>query len=85
MKLRGRTTTSDRRRLTIFPRICGAKQMTHHGPLQRLSGDQSQPPVSMLMVQPISVVSAIVVLASGVDVSSTVIVSFTVVVSLIVT
>src|SRR5204862_4935945 len=37
VKLRGRTTASDRRRgPTISPWTRGAKQITHHGPLQRL-------------------------------------------------
>src|SRR5437764_4323367 len=37
LKLRGRTTTPDRRRgPTISPGTRGAKQITHHGPLQRL-------------------------------------------------
>jgi hypothetical protein len=37
VKLRGRTTTPDRRRgRTLSPGARGAKQTTHHGPLQRL-------------------------------------------------
>src|SRR5438477_1391138 len=37
VKLRGRTTTSDKRRgRTLSPSARGAKQTTHHGPLQRL-------------------------------------------------
>ena len=37
VKLRGRTTTSDKRRgRTLFPRARGPKQTTPHGPLQRL-------------------------------------------------
>jgi len=39
VKLRGRTTTSERRRgRTISPATRGAKQTTHHGPLHRLLG-----------------------------------------------
>jgi hypothetical protein len=39
VKLRGRTTTPDRRRgRTIFSRARGAKQEALHGPLQRLLG-----------------------------------------------
>ncbi len=37
VKLRGRTTTPDERRgRTLSPSARGAKQTTHHGPLQRL-------------------------------------------------
>ena len=40
VKLRGRTTTLDERRgRTLSPGARGAKQTTHHGPLQRLLGD----------------------------------------------
>ena len=40
VKLRGRTTTPDRRRgRTLSPGARGAKPLTHHGPLQRLLGD----------------------------------------------
>src|SRR5205823_8870451 len=39
VKLRGRTTTSDKRRgRTLSPGARGAKQTTPHGPLQRLLG-----------------------------------------------
>src|SRR5438874_11959992 len=39
VKLRGRTTTPDRRRgRTLSPSARGAKQTTPHGPLQRLLG-----------------------------------------------
>src|SRR5438552_2025913 len=39
VKLRGRTTTSDKRRgRTLSSRARGAKQITPHGPLQRLLG-----------------------------------------------
>ena len=37
VKLRGRTTTPDKRRgRTLSPGACGAKPAAHHGPLQRL-------------------------------------------------
>src|SRR5712671_1637177 len=40
VKLRGRTTTPDKRRgRTLSSRARGAKPLTHHGPLQRLLGD----------------------------------------------
>jgi hypothetical protein len=39
VKLRGRTTTPDKRRgRTLSPSARGAKQTPHHGPLQRLLG-----------------------------------------------
>jgi len=39
VKLRGRTTTPDRRRgRTLSPSARGAKPQAHHGPLQRLLG-----------------------------------------------
>jgi hypothetical protein len=42
VKLRGRTATPDRRRgRTLSPSARGAKQTTHHGPLQRLLDDMA--------------------------------------------
>jgi len=44
VKLRGRTTTPDKRRgRTLSPGARGAKPQAHHGPLQRLLGRTSEP------------------------------------------
>jgi len=46
VKLRGRTTTPDKRRgRTLSPGARGAKRITHHGPLQRLLDDGSTEPL----------------------------------------
>src|SRR5467141_1559239 len=50
VKLRGRTTTPDKRRgRTLSSRARGAKPLTHHGPLQRLL--EVSPMVSRVSVQ----------------------------------
>ncbi len=44
MKLRGRTSTQDKRRgRTLSPGARGAKLLTHHGPLQRLLDEPASP------------------------------------------
>jgi hypothetical protein len=63
VKLRGRTSTPDKRRGRILsPGARGAKQLTHHGPLQRLLEDQTAAPtrLSMTTIAAASSVMAIV-------------------------
>jgi len=63
VKLRGRATTPERRRgRTLSPGARGAKQTTHHGPLQRLLEDQTAAPthLSMTTIAAASSVMAIV-------------------------